>query len=398
LKKLYFHLVSLAVACALFGASTVYAASNIDCMALGGDAFSEMDEQDFLQNQEPGIADSVSDFAALLDSMGMSSNSVSSENHVSSAEGSSESSSAHGNSSTVSSGQESSQSSSVPASSTASSTPSSAPSSEAESSSETSSSEPSSEENPSTGDEELDELIRIVAGAVQREIVGVNTVPRAQYYEAYKAQAVASHTYMEYYKKSTGSYPVMSYTEPHAKTLELVSEVIRELIYYNGSVINAVYHAASGGHTQSASYVWGGSVPYLIGVESAYDTYDSTTSLPVSVVEERLLSAGITPEGDPSGWFDLENASLTDGGFIQTIRICGTAVKGRTLRENILGTGSLKSCKILSISTDGENFLFETRGFGHGAGMSQQGALGYAAAGWSYRQILTHYYTGVTIG
>jgi SpoIID/LytB domain protein len=38
------------------------------------------------------------------------------------------------------------------------------------------------------------------------------------------------------------------------------------------------------------------------------------------------------------------------------------------------------------------------RGFGHGVGMSQQGALGYAEHGWSYQQILAHYYVGTSIG
>jgi SpoIID/LytB domain protein len=37
-------------------------------------------------------------------------------------------------------------------------------------------------------------------------------------------------------------------------------------------------------------------------------------------------------------------------------------------------------------------------GFGHGVGMSQQGALGYAEHGWSYQQILAHYYAGTSIG
>jgi stage II sporulation protein D len=37
-------------------------------------------------------------------------------------------------------------------------------------------------------------------------------------------------------------------------------------------------------------------------------------------------------------------------------------------------------------------------GFGHGVGMSQYGAYGYAKHGFTYDQILTHYYTGTTIG
>src|SRR5580693_10187131 len=37
-------------------------------------------------------------------------------------------------------------------------------------------------------------------------------------------------------------------------------------------------------------------------------------------------------------------------------------------------------------------------GDGHGVGMSQDGALGYAEHGWSYSAILSHYYTGTAIG
>jgi stage II sporulation protein D len=37
-------------------------------------------------------------------------------------------------------------------------------------------------------------------------------------------------------------------------------------------------------------------------------------------------------------------------------------------------------------------------GWGHGVGMSQDGALGYAEHGWSYRAILAHYYTGTALG
>ena len=42
--------------------------------------------------------------------------------------------------------------------------------------------------------------------------------------------------------------------------------------------------------------------------------------------------------------------------------------------------------------------IFHTKGFGHGVGMSQAGANGMAADGADYKTILTHYYTGVSIG
>ena len=43
-------------------------------------------------------------------------------------------------------------------------------------------------------------------------------------------------------------------------------------------------------------------------------------------------------------------------------------------------------------------FVASGRGWGHGVGMSQYGALGYANEGWTYDQILAHFYTGAELG
>jgi stage II sporulation protein D len=49
------------------------------------------------------------------------------------------------------------------------------------------------------------------------------------------------------------------------------------------------------------------------------------------------------------------------------------------------------------LSSAGTLFLIDGRGWGHGVGMSQYGADGYAHAGWGYRRILTHYYSGTEV-
>src|SRR5689334_17035518 len=46
----------------------------------------------------------------------------------------------------------------------------------------------------------------------------------------------------------------------------------------------------------------------------------------------------------------------------------------------------------------GALFLFSGHGWGHGVGMSQYGAYGYAQHGSTYQQILAHYYPGTTLG
>ena len=45
----------------------------------------------------------------------------------------------------------------------------------------------------------------------------------------------------------------------------------------------------------------------------------------------------------------------------------------------------------------GTVFVIDGRGWGHGVGMSQYGARGYAEAGWRYRRILAHYYRGTEL-
>lgn len=241
-------------------------------------------------------------------------------------------------------------------------------------------------------------LLDIVAGAVQREIVGTNTAPKLEYYEAYKAQAVACRSYMEYHKANSGEYPAMLYIAPDAKTIELVDMVLDEIMYYDSKPINATFHASAGGHTQSAVYVWGSEVPYLTGVESKYDTTPFEATMTVSEVESKLNEFGISVSGSASTWFDLSGATKTDGGFIDKISICGQSVTGRNLREKILGTSILRSPKITNISVSGDTFTFTSVGFGHGVGMSQNGALGYAKNdGYNYKEILRHYYTGVSI-
>ncbi len=48
-------------------------------------------------------------------------------------------------------------------------------------------------------------------------------------------------------------------------------------------------------------------------------------------------------------------------------------------------------------STTARTFVIEGRGWGHGVGMSQWGAEGFALHGWSYREILAHYYPGTRL-
>jgi SpoIID/LytB domain protein len=82
----------------------------------------------------------------------------------------------------------------------------------------------------------------------------------------------------------------------------------------------------------------------------------------------------------------------TEGGAVKSIKIGEKAFSGTEIRS-IFGLNSAN----FEIITEGNEVVFETTGKGHGVGMSQYGANQMAKNGKTYREILLHYYSGVTI-
>ena len=96
---------------------------------------------------------------------------------------------------------------------------------------------------------------------------------------------------------------------------------------------------------------------------------------------------------DPATW--LEITSRTDGKYVGTVRVGNTTTTGRKIRESILGLRS--HAFDISYDADSRIFTVTTYGYGHGVGMSQTGSMLYARQGWTYVQILNHYYPGTTV-
>ena len=175
-------------------------------------------------------------------------------------------------------------------------------------------------------------------------------------------------------------------------------------IYFGGSVAFTPYHASSAGWTNPSSEVWGGSYSYLKRVESIHDpssaNKDVTAVFSMSRVKSGLENLlGITlDEADPARW--LEVTAVSDSGYVLSVKVTDASggshtVTGRQVREAVLAYGIRSHA--FTVSWNGEAFVFVTNGYGHGVGMSQTGAEGYAQDGWSYQQILNHYYPGTTV-
>lgn len=233
--------------------------------------------------------------------------------------------------------------------------------------------------------------------------------------ESLKAQAVAARTYTLYQIQTGGGHlgadlcddsrccqnyiareeAVAAWGESVVEDAwELVRQAVDstsgEVLEYNGELIAALYHASSYGKTEEACYVWGGDVIYLQSVDSPDEDITESVTVDLQTLQTALEQGGYTVNGDPCEW--VGETVLTPSGRVKSVKICGQEVPGVWLR----GALGLKSA-MFDITYDGTSFVFTTHGSGHGVGMSQYGARAYALKGWSYREILEHYYSGAVV-
>ncbi|MGN0674629.1 MAG: SpoIID/LytB domain-containing protein [Oscillospiraceae bacterium] len=218
--------------------------------------------------------------------------------------------------------------------------------------------------------------------------------------EAIKAQAVAAYSYVKYHNVNGLTPTVLVKQNPPERIKKLVSEVWGVCCYYNGSVAQTVYMASSSGYTADAVNVWGGSVPYLKSVFCPFDAESDPnygSRMKVSEDNMRLLlegALGITLSGNPQNWIVVTD--YVDGNYVSKINIDGQkTISGRKMRETVMGY-KLKSAAF-DVSYSNGYFVFTTYGYGHGVGMSQNGANILAKQGYSYEEILKFYFTGIEV-
>ncbi len=245
--------------------------------------------------------------------------------------------------------------------------------------------------------------------ALEDYIVGVvaGEMPASFNSEALKAQSVLARTYAlkkietnqvlkdntsNQVYKDIGQLKLMwgaDFQTYYNKIKNAVSETESQYLTYNGTYIEAVYHSTSNGQTEDAIAVWGNSFPYLKSVDSHWDL-DASSYLRETTKEFNILSSIIGL--DFNATTNVEVLSKTSGNRIDKIKIGDNIYTGIELRS-LLGLRSAD----FDIKTDGTIAVIVTRGYGHGVGMSQYGANGMAKEGYTYENILSHYYPGTQL-
>lgn len=332
--------------------------------------------------------------------------------------------------------------------------------------------------------------------------VVASEIPSSYEYEAIKAQACAARTYALYKwnRESDIGYDIcdsthcqayMGYDYEDSTTRQAVIDTEGELIYYNGSPIEALFFSSSGGYTEDAVNVWGTDVAYLKAVDDSQEincpewertiTLDdldnliqtngynigSATGMRITIdnktnrvqkleilgtegIKTITLEACRTVFGSIGSSFNSRNYTITNG-------VVESGGKTETVTSNVIGTfisEPLEGFKVGSdyvigadcaviysnesgakaygydgkeidlddipniddlitttttvttsnstsgttvISSKGSTIEIKGYGIGHGVGLSQMGANGMAKNGADYKEILKHYYTGVTV-
>ncbi len=263
-------------------------------------------------------------------------------------------------------------------------------------------------------------------------VMGVREVPGRWPMEALKAQAVAARTYalwevdkgywQQFGFDVCGTTSCQVYQgadaeadERGARWVQAVRETAGQVLLHEGKPALTRYHSTSGGRTLANEVVYpsDGPRPYLRGIDDPPDSVSPLHRWEQSFEREdlqRILHEAIELNGELTEIVVDENARSmiirTRGGelemttvrFRRVISIAAPSVfpdlypGKRSDGERMPFT--LPSSRF-TISKTADGFKVHGRGYGHGVGMSQYGAMGRAERGDSYEEILAAYYGGL---
>ena len=226
--------------------------------------------------------------------------------------------------------------------------------------------------------------------------------------EALKAMAVAARTFAVYKVTTNKNYTLSTTTKDQCyisvdkmkknwknnfdtnynKIKEAVEETQNEIMTYNDKVIIAFYFSISNGYTENCEDVFSQKLDYLKSVDSHWDEEYSYKEKTIKMKEKEFLNKlGLSSE-------KIENIKIDryKTNRIKTITINNKKFKGTKFRTLL----SLRSTDV-DIEVKNNIVYINTKGYGHGVGMSQYGANVMAKKGYKYDEILKYYYNGVKI-
>lgn len=237
-------------------------------------------------------------------------------------------------------------------------------------------------------------------------------MPTSFHIEALKAQAVAARSYVmkKMQDNAKEDYDILDtvmnqvyldenqlkekwkdkYNENNNKLKKAVIETKGEYLSYDNKVIEAFFFSTSTGKTENSGEVFSNQLPYLISVDSSWDEDVSPVFKEINhyTLEEfyKLISIPYNEK------LKINIKTTTSTGRIKELEINDHLFMAKDISSKL----NLKST-FFEIKQENNNIVVTTKGYGHGVGMSQYGALAMAKKGYKYSDILKHYYKGIEI-
>ncbi len=276
---------------------------------------------------------------------------------------------------------------------------------------------------PSSSQTRSDTMIRLLDDAAQEWItlpleeylvhVVAAEMPASYAPEALRAQAVAARSYTLYKLQSghlcTSSQHCQAYANEEtlrqrwgedydvylSKVRDAVYSTQGEIMTYDGTPIQALFHAASYGATEDVEHVYQQPLPYLRSVSTLESEEDSKRVLTwtlddfLAAIQKQYPALDIDASQLEK---ELKILEHYPSGRVASIQVGNLLLTGVDMRR-ALGLPSSQ----FTVSIQEDLVTVTCLGYGHGIGMSQQGANLMANQGAGYQTILAHYYSGVTI-
>ena len=244
-------------------------------------------------------------------------------------------------------------------------------------------------------------LEKYVAGVVQSEVYG-----SSQDVEFFKIQAIASRTYclanlnrhIRQGYNMCDAVHCQSYkgrctqADIFRATYETFNDVIVDSL---NRLISPAYHSNSGGMTESAGNIWQKDIPYL---QSKIDTFSvgARNYEWEKITPKRLwVNYFVEKYGEKYRTEELYQEAIVN--FEQPIRKALWIIESDTIpTKDIRAYFKLRSA-FFNVSLQGDNVYLKGKGYGHGVGLSQEGAIEMVRRGYSCEEILQFYFNNVRI-
>jgi stage II sporulation protein D len=239
------------------------------------------------------------------------------------------------------------------------------------------------------------DIEKYIAGVVQAEGGTGHNI------EFFKTQAIIARTYLY---KNINKHTVDGYNvcdDIHCQVFNglpsdqlLIKAAIETrglvILDRNNFLITAAFHSNCGGETSSASDVWLSGSDYLKSIKDPYCTESRSAawskSIPGSVWLSCMAKLGYNGPTDLSV-FNFEQKSR-----LLYYKTGSFSIPLKTLRSDL----SLRST-FFSVNANGDSIILSGKGYGHGVGLCQEGAIKMASKGYRYKDIISFYYSGVII-